>query len=133
MSYPVFIEPPGGIPSQPANTTLIQVGFQYSLNWPFVSGNTAASNEIFQYLPIGIAYGLGINVDQVTMYLLEEDNTEASLGYITTVALAYIPSTLVTTLATDVNTPTSQLYNNPNSNVKEIVSFINPGVVPITP
>ena len=51
----------------PEDSTLIQVGFNYSLNYAFVVANPNSSAQIFMYLPIGLAYGLSIKEDQVTM------------------------------------------------------------------
>ncbi|KAK5131510.1 hypothetical protein LTR16_000699, partial [Cryomyces antarcticus] len=79
-SMPRIIQPPGGIPATPRNTTLVQVGFGYPLNYPFVVSTAGSANQIFTYLPQGIAYGLGLPNDQVTMHALQPFDTTKTLG-----------------------------------------------------
>ncbi|KAK5141256.1 hypothetical protein LTR04_002673 [Oleoguttula sp. CCFEE 6159] len=125
-SMPRIIQPPGGIPATPRNTTLVQVGFGYPLNYPFVVSTAGSANQIFTYLPQGIAYGLGLPNDQVTMHALQPFDTTKTLGYITTLALAYIPSDMVSQLTLDLHTPVSNLYSNPDPSIKTLMSMINP-------
>ena len=60
------------------------------------------------------------------MQTLQPYDTTADLGYITTLAMAYIPSDMVDTLSLDLHTPPSKLYNNPNGSTNTIMSMINP-------
>jgi hypothetical protein len=123
---PQVIQPPGGLSSKPGNTTMIQIGFDYGLNYPFVANNADASEQIFQYLPQGIAYGLGINASDIVMHSLQPYDTSATLGYITTLAMAYIPSEQVDALTSALNTASNQIYDNPNDSTKTLMSLINP-------
>src|SRR5579862_403666 len=68
---PKAIAPDGGVPPEPRNTTMIQIGFNYQLPYPFVVANSIAAAQIFSYLPQGISYGLGIPADQVVMRTIE--------------------------------------------------------------
>ena len=88
--------------------------------------NQLSVAQIFEYLPEGMAYGLNLPMDQVTMQSLQPYDTTATLGYVTTLAFAYIPTVNVTTLSLDLHTPASALYNNPDESVKTLVSMINP-------
>lgn len=125
---PQVVAPLSGIPSAPADNTLIQVGFLYPLNYQFVSSNAMSSAQIFMYLPQGIAYGLNLKEEQVIMHSLQPYDTSVSLGYITTLALAFIPTSMVAKLAMAVHTPVSPLYSNPALPVFTIMSHINPAI-----
>lgn len=128
-AYPTIIAPPGGLKPQPANTTLIQLGFNNSLNYDFVATHQTSSSQIFQFVPEGIAYGLDCDATQnVTMHALQAYDTRASLGYVTTLALAYIPQSQVGTLSLEVRTAVSKLYSNPEASVNALMSMINPSI-----
>lgn len=114
--------------SPPDNGTMVQIGFLYGLNYPFVADNSQSANQIFAYLPEAIAYGLGISADNVTMHALQPYDTQADLGYITTLALAYIPDQLVNTLALDLRSPVAKLYTNPSASVQGLTDLINPSI-----
>jgi len=123
---PRVIQPPGGIPVAPNDTALVQVGFNYGLNYPFVSTTPGSANQIFEFLPQGIAYGLGITSDQVVMHALEPYDTTKDLGYITTLALFNLPSDVVNQMAVELHTPVSKLYQHPNPSVQTLMGMINP-------
>ncbi|KAH0536126.1 hypothetical protein FGG08_006969 [Glutinoglossum americanum] len=123
---PKAIAPNGGVPSEPRNTTMIQIGFIYKIPYPFVVASSITAAQIFNFLPKGIAYDLGIPEDQVTMRTLEPYDTSKDLGYVTTLALAYIPVDLVDQLALDLHTPYSNLYKNPDTAVSCLMDLINP-------
>lgn len=65
------------------------------------------------------------------MQTLQPYDTSASLGYITTLAMAYIPSDMVDNLSLDLHTPPAKMYNNPDGSTNTIMSMINPASVPI--
>ena len=129
---PRLVQPPDGMPSPPVNSTLIQLGFNYGLNYPFVVGEPDSAGQIFAYLPQGLAHGLGISEDSVKMNALMPYDTSGSLTYITTLAQAYIPSSLVDTLEMSIHMPLSDIYHSPDSPVKTLMSMINP-TIPILP
>ena len=129
---PKLVQPPGGMPDPPANATLIQLGFNYGLNYPFVVGEPDSASQIFAYLPQGIAYGLGISRHHVVMNALMPYDTSGSLNYITTLAQAYVPSSLVDTIEMSLHMPLSEMYGNPDNPVKTLMSMINP-TIPILP
>ncbi|KAK5129426.1 hypothetical protein LTR08_003282 [Meristemomyces frigidus] len=129
---PRLVQPPGGMPTAPLNSTLIQVGFNYGLNYPFVVHSENTTAQIFAYLPQGIAYGLGISQDQVKMNALMPYDTHKSLGYITTLAQAYIPSHMVSTIQQGMHAPLGNMYVNPNPAIRTLMSMINP-TIPLFP
>jgi hypothetical protein len=127
-TLPRIISPNGGIPSQPNNSTLIQLGFTYGLNYPFVVNSSEAVAQIFTYLPPGVAYGLSIDQSEMVMQYLQPYNTISTLGYITTLAMAYIPAQMVDQLSLLLLNPNSALYTNPNPSVRTLMSMINPAI-----
>jgi hypothetical protein len=128
---PQVVAPLTGVPSAKVGFTLIQVGFTYALNYEFVVANSMSSAQIFTYLPKGIAYGLEIQESDVIMHSLQPYDTSRSLGFITTLALAYIPTKVVSNLDIMIHVPVSRLYKNPSEPVAVIMSSINPSI-PIT-
>lgn len=116
------------MPPIPDNTTLIQVGFKYGLNYKFVVSQPDSANQIFTYLPSGLSYALGLPGNKVTMHALQPLDTTRETGYITTLALAYIPSDMVNQLDVDVHVPVSRLYNHPDSSTRTLMSMINPAI-----
>ena len=110
---------------QPDNTDMIQIGFKYPLNYKFVWTHDQSQQQIFKYLPLGISYGLNIEVNNVTMQTLRAWDTTQDLHYITTLAIAWIPSGLVENLGLLVQTQTSRFYNNPDSSTNTLLSMIN--------
>ncbi|KAF2725736.1 hypothetical protein K431DRAFT_259360 [Polychaeton citri CBS 116435] len=129
---PRLIQPPGGMPAQPENATLVQVGFNYGLNYPFVVAHSDSTAQIFAFLPQGIAHGLNISNSSVTMHSLQPFDTTNELKYVTTLANAYIPSDLVDQLQLDLHAPFGAIYGNPSAPVKTLMQMINP-TIPIIP
>lgn len=130
-TLPQVVAPLTGVPAAKVGYTLIQVGFTYALNYQFVVANSMSSAQIFTYLPKGIAYGLEIKESDVIMHSLQPYDTSRSLNYITTLALAYIPTKVVSNLGIMIHVPVSRLYKNPSEPVDIIMSSINPSI-PIT-
>ena len=127
---PLVLYPPQGPKEQPENTDMIQIGFKYPLNYDFVWTHDESQQQIFKYLPLGISYGLNIDPSNVTMQTLRAWDTTRDLHYITTLALAWIPSGLVDTLSLLVQTQTSRFYTNPDSSTNTLLSMIN-NAIPI--
>ena len=66
------------------------------------------------------------------MYGLVPYDTTADLHYITTLAVAYVPSHMVDQLQLDLHTPVSNIYNNPTPPVTVLMSMVNPAI-PLIP
>lgn len=125
---PTVIQPPEGLAPQPVDTTLIQIGFNKSLRYDFVVSHSDSIKQIFGFTPLGVANGLGINPNNITMHALQAFNTLSDAGYITTLALAYVPSNLVNKLSLDIRTASSDLYKNPDTSVNALMSMIDPTI-----
>lgn len=116
----------------PSNGSLIQIGFNYALNYGFVAGSPTAISQIFAFLPQGLAYGLSVDAANIKMNGLMPYDTSKELGYMTTLAQAYIPSDLVDQLQLDLHTPVSNVYGNPSSSIRTLMSMVNPSL-PLQP
>jgi len=116
------------MPNAPNNSVLIQIGFNYGLNYPFVVESSTAVAQIFSYLPEGVAHGLNIELKWVVMQYLQPYNTLGSLGYIKTLAMAYIPNDMVSPLQLGLTNPNSAMYNHPSPSVKTLMSMIDPSI-----
>ena len=111
---------------------MVQLGFLFALNYQFVVGNPLSSAQIFQYLPLGVADGLGLRGDQFVMHSLVPLDTTKELGYVTTLAMAYMPSNMVSTLGLDLHVPAAPIYNNADPSVNTLMNYIDPAI-PLTP
>ncbi|RKF59988.1 putative basic proline-rich protein [Erysiphe neolycopersici] len=115
-------------PSQPVDTSEVQIGFQWALNYPFVVSHPLSTTQIFTYLPIGIADGLGLKPDQIVVKNLLPLDTTAELQFITTVARVFIPSSMVDTLRIELGIAASPIYQNPDESVNTLMNYINPAI-----
>ncbi|OQO02565.1 hypothetical protein B0A48_12093 [Cryoendolithus antarcticus] len=130
---PRMIQPPGGVPSpEEVNGTLVQVAFNYGLNYRFVAQNPTAISQIFAFLPQGLAYGMGIDPAHVKMNALVPYDTSKQLGYMKTLAQAYVPSDMVDQLQLNLHTPVSSIYGNPSAAVRTLMSMVDPSL-PVQP
>jgi len=66
------------------------------------------------------------------MQYLQPYNTLDTLGYITTLAMAFVPSDKVDTLSMELLNPNSNLYTNSNPSVVTLMSMIDPSI-PLMP
>lgn len=87
-----------------------------------------SSAQIFNFLPVGIADGLGLKQEQIIMKSLVPLDTTSSLGFITTLAMLYIPANMVSTLSLDLHIPMSAIYTNSDPSVQTLVNYINPAI-----
>lgn len=111
-----------------SSAALVQIGFDRSLNWDFVSSNPQSAAQISQLLPQGVAFDLGIGADQVPVQRLQPLDTTDQLGYVTTLALFNLDDAFVDQLRRDIVIASSPLYNNPDPTVRDLVSRINPSI-----
>ncbi|TVY12918.1 hypothetical protein LARI1_G009355, partial [Lachnellula arida] len=129
---PRIITNPNATSTPPEGMTAVQLGFLFELNYEFVISNPLSSAQIFMFLPTGVADGLELHEEQVILHSLYPLDTTAKLGFITTAAVAYIPENMVDTLRLNLGTPSSILYNNPDSTVNALVNYLNP-TIPLIP
>lgn len=116
------------MPVAPEGSQLIQIAFKEPLHYEFVVGSQLAINQIFTYLPIGVADGLNVTTSKMVMQYLQPYNTLASKHYITTLAMAFIPATDVDKLSVEMLNTNSALYDNPDKSVKTLMDMVDPTV-----
>ncbi|KAM7222762.1 signaling mucin MSB2 [Rhypophila decipiens] len=113
---------------QPEDTTLIQIGFLNSLNYPFVSQNNQAAYQIFRLLPQALAYGSNFDLSKCRVMKLIPLDTRPSLGYLTTLAIASYPSNLIDALQMDIRLANSALYASGQPIVQNLTMQINSAI-----
>ena len=116
----------GTIPSVSPKATLIQFAFERALDYEFVVTHPTAIDEIFLYLPQGVAYAMNESVGSIFVQSLVPYNS-AARGYITTIALCYVGSSGVSALQYQLAMANSKFYNyEPSTSpVFQLVSLIN--------
>jgi len=112
--------------------TAVQLGFLFELNYEFVVSNPLSSAQIFMFLPTGVADGLELDQEHVILHSLYPLDTTEKLGFVTTAAMAYIPSNLVDTLRLNLGSPSALLYNNADATVNTLINYLNP-TIPLIP
>jgi hypothetical protein len=131
-NLPKIITNPNSSATPPEGMSPVQLGFVFQLNYPFVVSNPLSSAQIFLYLPQGVAGGLQLDPDHFILHCLYPLDTTARMGFVTTAAMAYIPSNMIDTLRLNLGTPSSPLYNNADVTVNTLTSYLNPAI-PLIP
>ena len=75
-----------------------------------------------------MANGINVATSDVIMQYLQPYNTLAKNGYITTLAMAYVPSDQVNPLSLALLNSNSPLYNNDNPTVKTLMAMLDPSI-----
>ncbi|KAI1323282.1 hypothetical protein F5Y16DRAFT_425257 [Xylariaceae sp. FL0255] len=131
LAYGVLSQTPAEIivnSSTPAaDSTLIQIGFDDSLNYEFVASNPGAVDDIADYLPLAIANDLGTSASASDIFVAYLVPLQKS-GYNATLARTYVPSSGVSKLETDIKVPSSGLYTDSDPDVAELASLIDPSI-----
>ncbi|KAF6234559.1 hypothetical protein HO173_007184 [Letharia columbiana] len=127
-NVPLILYQNGGPGSQPPNTRLINIAFRFPLNYLFVYNHPISSEQMFHYVPLGICYGLEIDITQITMQSLRAWDTYEDVGYFTTLAIAFVPDGLVDNLALLVSTSASRFYHNPDNSTAFLLSMIDSAI-----
>jgi hypothetical protein len=122
-SAPKVIKPADGVPVPEPDEVLCQVGFFKQLNYMFMVENYQAVNQMFAYLPKGLENGINA---AIRMQSLQPLNTLKTDGFVTCMAYFLIPKSKVDTLALQLHTPNSPVYNNSNPQVATMMKLINP-------
>ena len=129
---PKTIDASDEVVAQPAGTTLIRIVFDRRLHYEFVAENFTAAQQIFTFLPQIIAYGEGITDSEIRMLRLVPIETKQKKGWITTAAMAYVPTSIIDALQIDIHLTNSALYHHPLPLAYELAQAIDPsfGIFP---
>jgi hypothetical protein len=129
VNAPQVLQPPGGTPVKGPDETLVQIGFNKSLNYAFVSTTERSASQIFTYLPQGMSHGLALDTSAVRIQSIQPYDTLKQMGFVTTLALIYIPTNQVDKLNVLLHTPTSDIYgDNGQPQVNALMPYINPAI-----
>lgn len=113
---------------QPEGTKEIQIGFYQPMNYMHVAKTPIAAAQIFMFLPKALSFAGDFKIDKVEVIELVPLDTKNTLGYVTTIAKVWYPESLLDKLQTDLWEPQSDLYNNPESLVRDLTVDINPDI-----
>lgn len=127
-NLPKVITPAEGMPTPPQDFTLVRLGYMHEYNYEFVVANPVAVGQIFDFLPKGLAYGLGIPLSKVIMLNLQPYDTTKNKGWITTLAFAYIPSDMVDTLDLIRHTPASPFFHSTDPPVAQMMKLLDASI-----
>lgn len=125
-----MITPPNGPTTPPNGSTLIQIGFNSQLNYPFVAATLNSSAQILYYTPLGLMWAL--NTPEVMVQSIRPYDTTQTLGYMTTVVLSYIPTEMVNLLAHELTEHSARLFQQKNPSIRTLFSMINTAI-PLLP
>jgi hypothetical protein len=97
------------------------------LNWPFVCANDGGT-QIFGYLPKAIYEALNVTEDKVIMQGLKPLDTSSYTGFVTTLALFWMPSDLAGTLQAQLRNPPDAFWHNKNETVQQLTDLVNSAI-----
>lgn len=109
------------------------MALSYGLHYQYILDHPKAQQQIFKYLPMGLAYGVQISSDDVIMQRLEAYDKTAQLGYVTTLASTWIPSHLIDRLRSRMLDNSNNIYHNPDPSVKQLMSLVLPSIPLLEP
>lgn len=127
-NLPKVITPAEGMPRPPQDYVVVRFGFMHEYNYAFVVENPVAVAQIFDFLPKGVAWGLGIPLADVMMLNLQPFDTTKNKGWITTLAFVSIPSDMVDKLELMRHTPVSDLFRSPEPPVQQMMKLLDASV-----
>jgi hypothetical protein len=113
-SLPKVISPLGGIPPQPANHTMISLGFNYGFNYTFIVQNQTSIEQIFSFIVSPISRALNLEMDELIPNSIHPRNTIAEVGFITTLAYIFIPTSSLSTLRLLLLAKDCRLFQDPS-------------------
>ncbi|EON97532.1 putative mucin family signaling protein [Phaeoacremonium minimum UCRPA7] len=125
---PRAITPNSGLDPIPDGSVEIQIGFKYGLNYQFVAENPKAAAQVLWSVPELLSHAGSFDKSKAQMRRLIPLDTSANYGFVTTLAIATYPKTLVDQLRLDIHAPNSRVYNNPNQLVYNVSELINPAI-----
>ncbi|KAJ5096163.1 hypothetical protein NUU61_005519 [Penicillium alfredii] len=127
-SLPDSILPPASqIKQPPENSSLLQLGFNGQLPWPFVATTPLSSSQIFDYVPTALKHAFP-DVKDVAMYALEPYLSWKKTGYNATLAIFYWPGNEIDSLAEKKRNPNSALYKGNRQAIDQLMSLIDPSI-----
>jgi len=93
--------------------TLVSLLFTQAMNWNFLNSSKQTVAQIFAFMPVAIANGLGISTSDVKTYALQVEIPQSWTGDLNdlgTMFLSYIPDDQVNVLASLIKAPNSKFF-----------------------
>ncbi|XWW94407.1 hypothetical protein V2A60_002423 [Cordyceps javanica] len=106
---------------------LIQLGFLFPLNYVFVSQHLQAAAQIFEVLPVALAHGT-VQRGAIQVAKLVPYDTQATVGYIATVAKLHYPKASVDELQREILDPRSEIYTGGGDMQRNLTALIDPSI-----
>lgn len=127
-TLPKAITPYTTTPAHPDGYTPIQIAFDYGFNYEWIVQQSMAAAQLFSLVPKAVAYDQNLTDSETIMDRIIPYDTTQQLGYITSLAILYIPSDAVEGLRLDHKIASSRLYTNTDGLVKNMTDQINPSI-----
>lgn len=127
-NFPKVITPAEGMPRPPLDYVLVRLGYLHEFNYKFVVEHPVAVAQIFDFLPKGLSYALGVPLADVIMLNLQPYDTTKNKGWITTLAYVYIPSDMADKLELMRHTPASDFFRSPEEPVQQMMKLLDASI-----
>ncbi|KAJ5447916.1 hypothetical protein N7445_002737 [Penicillium cf. griseofulvum] len=136
-SLPGSITPSHQVNVAPADSMLLQLGFNSSLPWSFVATTPLSSSQIFNYTPQAIEYALPTlsAKDGPVMFAIEPyynwkttGDDGKTISYNATIAIFYFPRDKVDALQALKFNPNSALYNQKDNSTRSLMAMVDPTI-----
>lgn len=129
-SLPGSITPSNEVTEPPADSILLQLGFNSQLPWSFVATTPLSSSQIFNYTPQAIENALPAlsAKDTPVMFAIEPYYNWQSTGYNATLAIFFFPRDKVDALKALKVNPNSALYNQASESIQSLMTMVDPTI-----
>ncbi|KAJ5503167.1 hypothetical protein N7463_006041 [Penicillium fimorum] len=129
-SLPGSITPSNEVSEAPADSILLQLGFNSQLPWSFVATTPLSSSQIFNYTPQAIENALPAlsAKDGPVMFAIEPYYNWKITGYNATIAIFYFPRDKVDALQALKINPNSALYKQDSESIKSLMAMVDPTI-----
>ncbi|KAJ5143024.1 uncharacterized protein N7515_001811 [Penicillium bovifimosum] len=126
-ALPGSITPSNDVSEAPADSVLLQLGFNNQLPWSFVATTPLSSSQIFNYTPQAIGFALPTlsAKESPVMFALEPYYNWQATGYNATLAIFYFPRDKVDALRALKINPNSALYNQKSESIQSLMSMVD--------
>lgn len=94
-ALPRIIQPDSGVHDEPSGSTSVSIGFNYRLNYPSVVSDQTLVDGLLKNVSILLCEPLNLSESEVQVAILTPINTLSVLGYITTQAVVYFPTSAI--------------------------------------
>lgn len=124
---PYYADPPqisnSRVQAVKSGSQAVQIGFNDALPYSFVLGSATSVNQIFKYVPMGVANALSLNTTDVfATYIVDFQPLDSAMVQI------WIPRGSVRRFRHLVTNSTSALYTQDDNTVRGLLANVNPNL-----